>query len=449
VIQDNNSGRSPRVRDLNEDQRNEIYEAAKKADYQIPKLQELAMSELLRLARQEGVEGYPGLSKQELIFQLLRQRVTSTGLGWGEGVLDVLPDGFGFLRSKRYNYVAGPDDIYVSPSQIRRLNLKQGHLLAGPVRPPKEGEKYFALLHVEAVNAGTVDELRHRIPFDELTPVLPNERLRLEHPDCGIDMRLLDFLAPLGKGQRTLIMTPPLTGRSVLLTHLAQAILHNHPEVYVILLAVDQRPEDITEMRRQTGPDERREVAASSFDEPAGRHIALAEIVVQKARRMVETGRDVVMLMDSLTQLTRAYNTEIPHSGKIITAGLDAVALQRPKHLFGSARCVEEGGSLTVIATALTDTNSRMNEVICDEFKGKANSEIVLSEQLTGLHVYPAIDIAHSSTREEDRLLDPDELRKVRKLRRELSSIPGGNGLEKLMERVSQTATNSMFFVGV
>jgi transcription termination factor Rho len=385
------------------------------------------------------------LTKQELIFHLLRQRVTHTGLGWGEGVLDILPDGFGFLRSKRYSYAAGSDDIYVSPSQIRRLNLKPGHLLAGPVRPPKEGEKYFALLHVEAVNGGTVEELRGRIPFDELTPLLPHQRLSLEHPGCGLDMRLLDFLAPLGKGQRTLVATPPLTGRGALLTHFAQAILHNHPEVYVILLMVDERPEDITEMLRQTGPDNRREVAASSFDEPASRHVALAELVTDRARRMVETGQDVVILMDSLTQLTRAYNTEVPHSGKILSAGLDANALQRPKRLFGSARKVEEGGSLTVVATVLTDTGSRMNDVIAEEFRGKANSDIVLSDKLSGLHIYPALDIAHTGTRSEDRLLSENELLKVRRLRKELSGMATGEALESLLERVTKTKDNAAF----
>ena len=302
----------PEVRDLNDQQRNEIYEAAKNADHEIPRLQALSMQDLVKLAEQEGLSNHAGLAKQELIFQLLKRRVTGAGLGWGEGVLDILPDGFGFLRSSSYSYNAGPDDIYVSPSQIRRLNLKQGHLVAGPVRPPKEGEKYFALLHVEQVNGGTIEQLRKRIAFDELTAVPPSQRVRLEHADCDLDIRLIDLLAPMGKGQRTLIMTPPLSGRSELLTHLAQAILANDPDVYVILLVIDERPEDITEIQRRTGPDDRREVAASSFDEPASRHVALAEIVTEKARRMVEAGQDVVVLMDSLTALTRAYNTEAP-----------------------------------------------------------------------------------------------------------------------------------------
>lgn len=435
----------PKVQNLNDEERNQIYEAAKKADHEIPKLQALPMSDLLRLAEQEGVTGYSGLGKQELIFHLLKGRVTGTGLGWGEGVLDILPDGFGFLRSMRYSYSAGPDDIYVSPSQIRRLNLKQGHLLAGPVRPPKEGEKYFALLHVEQVNGGTIEELRRRIPFDELTPVPPSQRLRLEHPGCELDIRLLDILAPMGKGQRTLILTPPLTGRSSLLAHLAQAILHNDPDVYVILLVIDERPEDITEILRATGPDDRREVAASSFDEPASRHVALAEIVTEKARRMVESGRDVVVLMDSLTALTRAYNTEVPHSGKILSTGLDAVALQRPKRLFGSARAIEEGGSLTVMATALTNTGSRMDEVICEQFVGKGNSQVILSEALAQLHVYPAIDIAHTGSNREKNLLDAHELDQVRKLRKKLSRESAEDALEKLLEMVGDTESNAEF----
>jgi len=435
----------PEVRDLNDQQRNEIYEAAKNADHEIPRLQALSMQDLVKLAEQEGLSNHAGLAKQELIFQLLKRRVTGAGLGWGEGVLDILPDGFGFLRSSSYSYNAGPDDIYVSPSQIRRLNLKQGHLVAGPVRPPKEGEKYFALLHVEQVNGGTIEQLRKRIAFDELTAVPPSQRVRLEHADCDLDIRLIDLLAPMGKGQRTLIMTPPLSGRSELLTHLAQAILANDPDVYVILLVIDERPEDITEIQRRTGPDDRREVAASSFDEPASRHVALAEIVTEKARRMVEAGQDVVVLMDSLTALTRAYNTEAPHSGKILSTGLDAAALQRPKRLFGSGRATEEAGSLTVIATALTNTGSRMDEVICEQFAGKGNSQIILSQELAELHVYPAIDIAHTGSTREKNLLEPEELEMIRRLRKQLSSESTEDALEKLLEMVGNAETNAAF----
>jgi transcription termination factor Rho len=420
--------------------RNEIYEAAKRTDNQIPRLQALPMRELIELAEGEGVTAPSGCSKQELIFALLEHRVKSAGLGWGEGVLDVLPDGFGFLRSKRYSYTPGIDDIYVSPSQIRRLHLRPGHVLAGPVRPPKEGEHYFALLRVEAVNGRSVERLRHAIAFDDLTPLLPRERLRLEHPGCGADIRLIDLLAPIGKGQRVLVLSPPNSGRTRLLTNLAKAILVNHDAVYVMLLLVDERPEEVTEMLANTGPDERREVAASTFDEPAARHIALAELVLAKARRLVESGRDVVILLDSLTQLVRAYNVERPHSGKVISAGLDAAALQMPKRLFGSARCLEEGGSLTIIATALTDADSRINDAIVDEFKGKANCEIVLDRELANLHVYPALDVARTGTRREDTMLSNEELDKLRRLRKKLRT---GDALEELLEMIGRTKDNA------
>jgi len=430
-------------------ERNEIYEAAKRADYEIPKLQALPMAELLAAAQREGIAGFSGLSKQELIFQLLKFRVTNTGLGWGEGTLDILPDGFGFLRSSRYSYAAGPDDIYVSPSQIRRLNLKPGHQIAGPVRPPKDGEKYFALLHVEAVNGEPVEALRQRIPFSEKTPIVPHERLTLDHPGCGLDIRLLDVLAPMGKGQRTLIQTPPLSGRSMLLTRLAKAILTNHPDVYVIMLVVDERPEDITEMVRETGPDERREVVASTFDEPASRHVAIADMVTEKARRMVESGRDVVVLVDSLTQLTRACNSEVPHSGKILSSGLDAAALHRPKTLFASARQLEEGGSLSVIATVLVKTGSRINDVIFDEFVGRANSEIVLDRDLAELHIHPAIDVQHTGTRREDALLSVDELNALRRLRKQLSGMSTQESLETVMDMIAATPDNATFLRGL
>lgn len=450
VTREQQSGQiPPQVDNLGEAERNEIYEAAKRTDYDLPRLQQLSMPQLLELARTEGVEGYPGLNRQELIFQVLRRRVTSTGLGWGEGVLDVLPDGFGFLRSKRFSYLAGPDDVYVSPSQVRRLNLKTGHQLAGPVRPPKEGEKYFALLHVEAVNGGSIEDLKRRIPFDDMTPVLPHERLRLEHPGCGIDLRLFDLLVPLGRGQRVLVSTPPLSGRNVVLKHLAQGILANHPECYVILLLVDERPEEVTEVLRGTGPDSRREVVASTFDEPAARHVALAEIVLERARRMVEAGEHVVLLMDSLTQLVRAYNTEVPHSGKILGGGLDAVALQKPKRLFASARAMEEGGSLTVIATMLTETGSRMNEVIAEEFQGKANCEIVFDPQLTELHVYPALDVAATGTRREDNLLPAEELERIRRLRRHLVDLDRRQALERVIEQLAKTRDNAELIHGL
>ncbi|MBK8974807.1 MAG: transcription termination factor Rho [Planctomycetes bacterium] len=422
--------------------RNAVYERAKKADYEIPRLQAMPMADLMELAARTGVTDTVGLTKQELIFQILRQKVTSQGLGWGEGTLDILPDGFGFLRSRRYNYMAGPDDIYVSPSQIRRLNLKQGHELAGPVRPPKDGEKYFALLHVEAIDGQPVETLRERIPFEDLTPLLPSTRLLLDHEGAGIDVRLIDLLAPMGRGQRALVLSPPHSGRNALLIHLAQAILESNDDVYVILLLLDERPEEVTEAVRATGPDHRREVVASTFDEPASRHVSLADMVLHKARRMVESHRHVVLLVDSLTSLVRAYNTEVPPSGKLLAAGLDATALLEPKRLFGAARNIEEGGSLTVIAIASTDTGSRTDGVIADEFRGKGNCEIVLDERLAGLHVYPALDVFATGTRREDSLLSPADLERLRRLRKDIERDSLRDSLEALIERVRSTPGN-------
>jgi transcription termination factor Rho len=434
---------APQIRELDERARNEIYEAVKRPDDLIPRLQQMPMAELLEQAQKEGVETTPGLARQELIFQILRRRVTSTGLGWAEGVLDIHPDGFGFLRSRRYSYAAGPDDIYVSPSQIRRLNLKPGHEVAGPVRPPKDGEKYFALLHVEVVNGATIGELRKRIPFADLTPLLPASRLRLEHAGADLDLRLLDLLAPVGKGQRVLVQTPPLSGRNRLLAHVVQGLLANHPELYVIVLLADARPEEVPEFERNTGPDERREIVASTFDEPPARHIALAELVLERACRLVEAGRDVVLVADSLTALTRTYNVELPHSGKILSAGLDASSVVRPKRLFGAARRTEEAGSLTVYATVLTDTGTRVNDVIVEEFRGKANSEIVLDRHLAELHFAPAIDVARTGTRLEDNLLEPAELEQVRALRRRIDAAEPARSLETLLKLVRETATNA------
>jgi transcription termination factor Rho len=445
-VKPNKDPENPRRPDaLDAAARNEMYEEAKRTDYEIPKLQALPMAELIEMARDAGVEAVSGVTKQELIFQILKLKVTSQGLGWGEGTLDILPDGFGFLRSARYNYRSGPDDIYVSPSQIRRLNLKQGHQLAGPVRPPKEGEKYFALLHVEAVNGALVESLRARIPFEDLTPVLPNQRLLLEHPGDGLDMRLIDILAPLGKGQRVLMLSPPHSSRTRLLTNIARAILANDEDVYVILLLLDERPEEVTEARRRTGPDRRREVIASTFDEPASRHVALAEMAMHKAMRMVESRRDVAVVLDSLTALTRAYNTEVPHSGKIVSAGLDVQALHMPKQLFGAARRVEEGGSMTVIATSLTGTGSHMDEVICEEFRGKSNSEIVLDQELASMHVYPALDVHRTGTRREDTLLETDVIERLRRLRKRLAPLPRGEALEQLVAAVEATGSNREF----
>lgn len=422
----------------------EVYEQAKSADYEIPRLQALPMGQLQQLADEVGVESHLGLGRAELIFQILKKKVTARGLGWGEGTLDILPEGFGFLRSRRYSYNAGPDDIYVSPSQIRRLNLKQGHEIAGPVRPPKDGEKYFALLHVEAVDGMPVECLRGRIPFDDLTPLVPSRRLELACDET--DVRLVDLLAPIGFGQRVLVLSPPNSRRNALLISLARAILAGNPDVYLIQLLIDERPEEVTVAVQSTGPDDRREVVASTFDEPASRHVAIAEMATMKARRLVESGRDVVMIVDSLTSLVRAYHQEVPHSGKILAAGLDSAALLAPKRLFGAARSVEEGGSLTVIATALTGTGSRVDEVIAEEFRGKGNCEIVLDEHLASLHVYPAIDLGRTGTRREESLLDARDLERLRQLRVSLDAGTDGEdpkaSLEALVEKIAATTSN-------
>jgi transcription termination factor Rho len=433
---------APHVEGLDEGARNAIYEAAKHADHEIGKLQALAMPELIEVARREGLEDIVGLNRQELLFQLLRRRATSTGLGWAEGVLDILPDGFGFLRSKNYNYVPGPDDIYVSPSQIRRLNLKQGHLLAGPVRPPKEGEKYFALLHVEAVNSRTIDEQRHRIPFENLTPVHPHVRLQLEQPGGDVLLRLLDLLAPLGKGQRALLHSPPGARRVRNLVRVAQALLANHPDLHLTLLLLDARPEEVTEAQRGLLPHAHREILAATFEEPPNRQVALAQMTVERLRRCVEAGQDVVLLADSLTALARACHVDLPHSGKLLAPGLDAVALQLPKRLFGSARSVAEGGSLTILATILTGTGSRTNDAIVEEFAGKANCEIVFDRHLAELHVDPALDVARTGTRSEDNLLPPDALAVVRKLRRQCDAGDPAATLERLLALLAQHPDN-------
>jgi transcription termination factor Rho len=425
--------------------RQALYEAAKRADYDIPSLQRMPMAELLQLATGAGVENPSGRTRQDLIFQVLRLKVTRSGLGWGEGVLDILPDGFGFLRSPRYDYRASPDDIYVSPSQIRRLNLRQGHTLAGPVRPPKDGEKYFALLHVEAVGGAPVQDLPDRIPFEDLTPLLPRERLHLAASATDLDLRLIDLLAPMGKGQRTLLMAPPHAMRLKLLTRLTQALIDADPDLYVILVLCDERPEEVTEAIRATGPDDRREVVASSFDEATSHHTALASMALEKARRLVEGGRDVALVVDSLTQLVRAWNTELPGSGKMLSAGLDAAALEDPKRLFGAARNVEEGGSLTVIATVLTDTDSQRNDVICEEFRGRGNCEIVLDADLAATHLYPAIDVHRTGTRREDLLLDPIDIARLQKLRARFAGKEPRAALEELLADLERFETNRAY----
>ena len=431
------------------------YEEIKRGELHIRDLQKLSVDALHEIARQEGLLDYTGLSKSELIFKLLKERIRQNGLMYGEGVLEILPDGFGFLRNPEYNYLPCPDDIYVSPSQIRRFGLRTGHIVAGQIRPPKESERYFALLRVEAINLEDPERVSEKTNFEDLTPLHPGPkvetaetlgvdgRIRLETAADEINMRVVDLVTPIGKGQRMLIVAPPRTGKTVLLQKMANAATTNHPETYVIILLIDERPEEVTEMQRAT----KAEVISSTFDEPASRHVQVAEMVIEKAKRMVEYGHDVVILLDSITRLARAYNTEVPHSGKILTGGVDANALQKPKRFFGAARNIEEGGSLTIIGTALVDTGSKMDEVIFEEFKGTGNSELHLDRRLVDRRVWPAIDIAASGTRKEELLLAPEELELTYKLRRVLSDMNAVEAIELLRSRLAKVRTNAEFLM--
>ena len=399
------------------------------------------IADLLKLARDLGVEGATGMRKQDLIFALLQAHTERNGLIYGEGVLEILPDGFGFLRAPDYNYLPGPDDIYVSPSQIRRFNLRTGDTISGQIRPPKEGERYFALLKVEAINHEDPDQARDKILFDNLTPLYPNEHLKLEVEPDNYSMRIMDLVCPIGKGQRGLIVSPPKAGKTMILQAIANAITHNEKEVVLIVLLIDERPEEVTDMSRSV----RGEVISSTFDEPATRHVQVAEMVIEKAKRLVEHKRDVVILLDSITRLARAYNTVVPHSGKILSGGVDANALHKPKRFFGAARNVEEGGSLTIIATALVDTGSRMDEVIYEEFKGTGNMEIHLDRKLSDRRIFPAIDINRTGTRKEELLLDPDKLQRVWVLRRVLSPLNTIDSMEFLLDKMQGTKGNTEF----
>jgi transcription termination factor Rho len=402
-------------------------------------------AELLAFAEEVEVENASTLRKQELMFAILKQLASQDIDITGEGVVEVLPDGFGFLRSPDANYLPGPDDIYVSPSQIRRFSLRTGDTVEGQIRSPKEGERYFALLKVNTINFEEPEKARHKINFDNLTPLYPDERLRMEITDPTIkdrSARIIDLVAPLGKGQRGLIVAPPRTGKTVLLQNIAQSIASNHPECYLIVLLIDERPEEVTDMQRSVNG----EVISSTFDEPASRHVQVAEMVIEKAKRLVEHKRDVVILLDSITRLGRAYNTVVPSSGKVLTGGVDANALQRPKRFFGAARNVEEGGSLTIISTALIDTGSRMDEVIFEEFKGTGNSEIVLDRKVSDKRVFPAIDVTKSGTRKEELLVPPDQLKKMYVLRRILNPMGTVDAIEFLLDKLRQTKTNSDFF---
>ncbi|MBY0229526.1 MAG: transcription termination factor Rho [Gemmataceae bacterium] len=423
---------------------NQRYEEVKRGGTHISELQHMTMVQLLKIAKDEGLTEYSGLKKQDLIFKILKERVKQNGLMFGEGTLETLPDGFGFLRSPDYNYLPCPDDIYISPSQIRRFGLKTGAVVAGQIRPPKENERYFALLRVEAINYDNPDVLPSKVVFEDLTPLHPNKRLKLETDPGEVSMRVMDLMTPIGKGQRGLIVAPPRTGKTVLLQKMANSILMNHPECYVIVLLIDERPEEVTDMERTVkGPYT--EVVSSTFDEPTARHIQVSEMVIEKARRLVEYGRDVVILLDSITRLARAYNTEVPHSGKILSGGVDAAALHKPKRFFGAARNIEEGGSLTILATALVDTGSRMDEVIFEEFKGTGNMEVHLDRRMVEKRVWPAIDVMKSGTRKEELIMDADDLKRSYVLRKVLSDMNPVEAMELLTSRMARTKSNEEF----
>ena len=399
------------------------------------------MSALTKVARDLDIPGATGMRKQELIFEILRARAEKSGLIFSEGVLEVLPDGFGFLRAPDYNYLAGPDDIYVSPSQIRKFDLHTGDTVAGQIRPPKEGERYFALIKVEAVNFEPPARGKERIFFENLTALYPQEKLKLEADPENLSTRVMDLMTPLGKGQRGLIVAPPRTGKTMLLQAIANSVTTNHPEIYLIVLLIDERPEEVTDMQRSV----RGEVISSTFDEPAQRHVQVAEMVIEKAKRLVEHKKDVVILLDSITRLARAYNTIVPTSGKVLSGGVDSNALQRPKRFFGAARNIEEGGSLTIIATALVDTGSRMDEVIFEEFKGTGNSEVHLDRKLADRRVFPAIDIQKSGTRKEELLMSKEDLNRVYVLRRVLTPLSPVEAMELLLSKMGKTKSNSEF----
>ncbi|KRD60785.1 transcription termination factor Rho [Ensifer sp. LC163] len=412
------------------------------------KLQELknkTPTDLLAFAEELEVENASTMRKQELMFAILKMLAAQDIEIIGEGVVEVLQDGFGFLRSANANYLPGPDDIYISPSQIRRFSLKTGDTVEGPIRGPKEGERYFALLKVNTINFDDPEKIRHKVHFDNLTPLYPNERFKMElevPTSKDLSARVIDLVAPLGKGQRGLIVAPPRTGKTVLLQNIAHSITANHPECYLIVLLIDERPEEVTDMQRSV----KGEVVSSTFDEPATRHVQVAEMVIEKAKRLVEHGRDVVILLDSITRLGRAYNTVVPSSGKVLTGGVDANALQRPKRFFGAARNIEEGGSLTIIATALIDTGSRMDEVIFEEFKGTGNSEIVLDRKVADKRIFPAMDILKSGTRKEDLLVPRQDLQKIFVLRRILAPMGTTDAIEFLIDKLKQTKNNGDFF---
>ena len=428
--------------------KSEVHDGSKQGEVHIAELQRMSMADLIMEARADNVEEVAGMKKQDLIFRILKERVKLNGLMYGEGTLEILPDGFGFLRSPDYHYLSCPDDIYVSPSQIRRFGLKTGVTVSGQIRPPKENERYFALLRVEAINFQDPNAMSEKVSFDDLTPLHPNQRIDMETDADEMEGRVVDMIVPIGFGQRGLIVSPPRAGKTILMQKMAKSVLTNFPDAYVVILLIDERPEEVTDMERQVkGPN--CEVVSSTFDEPATRHVQVSEMVLEKAKRMVEYGRDVVIFLDSITRLARAWNSECPQSGKILSGGLDSNAMQRPKRFFGSARKVEEGGSLTILATALIDTGSRMDEVIFEEFKGTGNLEIVLDRALVDKRIWPAIDINRSGTRREEMLMDPEEYKRVCILRRVLSDMNGPEAMELLVSRLEKTKTNAEFLMSM
>jgi transcription termination factor Rho len=430
------------------DDTNDRYEKIKQGEIHIAELQKMSMSELIEEARQDNVTDVAGMKKQDLIFRILKERVKMNGLMYGEGTLEILPDGFGFLRSPDYHYLSCPDDIYVSPSQIRRFGLQTGCTVSGQIRPPKENERYFALLRVEAINYQDPNLMADKVSFDDLTPLHPVTRIVMETDAKEVAARVVDMMTPIGFGQRGLIVSPPRAGKTILLQKMARSVLKNYPESYVIMLLIDERPEEVTDMEREVkGPN--CEVISSTFDEPSSRHVQVSEMVIEKAKRMVEYGVDVVIFLDSITRLARAWNAECPQSGKVLSGGLDANALQNPKRFFGSARKVEEGGSLTILATALIDTGSKMDEVIFEEFKGTGNLEIVLDRRLVDRRIWPAIDINSSGTRREEMLMDPEEYRRVCIVRRVLSEMNAPEAMELLVTRLLKTRTNAEFLMSM
>jgi transcription termination factor Rho len=407
----------------------------------IGELKEMSIQKLTQIAKELNVAGATGMRKQELIFQILKAQTEQSGFIFSEGVLEVLPDGFGFLRAPDYNYLPGPDDIYVSPSQIRKFDLQTGDTVSGQIRPPKEGERYFALIKVEAVNFEQPEQARDKLFFENLTPLYPQERLKLETAPENLSARVMDLWTPIGKGQRGLIVAPPRTGKTMLLQNIAQSVVQNHPEVFLIVLLIDERPEEVTDMQRSVDG----EVISSTFDEPAQRHVQVAEMVIEKAKRLVEHKKDVLILLDSITRLARAYNTVIPPSGKVLSGGLDSNALQKPKRFFGAARNIEEGGSLTIIATALIDTGSRMDDVIFEEFKGTGNMEIHLDRKLADKRVFPAIDLQKSGTRKEELLIPKDDLNRIWVLRKVLNPLSPVEAMELLLDKMGKTKGNAEF----